>query len=269
MTRVVRLLLASALSVIFIASTASAQDAEAAQAYNEGIKLYQEKNLEGAQAAFENAIRLANAAGDEDTGKKAANAAGQLYYSIGVAKMRVGDDAAALASFNQGVAARPNDYKNYKGKALLLKKQEDIEGSIEAWLKTAEIADAAGEIGEAKKARTQAAGFAGVAMQQEDYDNVIAYSNMYLAVAESPTLHYYLAATYNKKAQYQPALEHALKSLELENNRGEHAKISYEAAMAYEGLTQFDKAVEFYQRAAVGPYKASAEHKIEQLGGGR
>ena len=110
---------------------------------------------------------------------------------------------------------------------------------------------------------------AALAMQNEDYDNVIAYANMFLAQSETPNIHFYLAATYNKKAQHQPALEHALKALELEKNRGEHAKITYEAALAYEGLAQFDKAVEYYQRAAVGPYKASAEHKIEQLSGGR
>ena len=71
MTRVVRLLFLSALAGLFLVTSASAQDPEAAKAYNEGIRLYKEKNLDGAQASFDNAINLANAAGDDDTARKA------------------------------------------------------------------------------------------------------------------------------------------------------------------------------------------------------
>lgn len=263
------MLFVSLLAGLFFVTAASAQDPEAAKAYNEGIRLYKEKDLNGAQQAFQRAVELANAAGDEQTAGKAKNVAGQLHYSIGITKMKQGDEVGAMASFDAGIAARPGDHKNYKGKALLLKKQGKIEEAIEAWLKTAEVANNAGEIGEAKRAIVQAEGFAATAMQNEEYDNVIAYGNMFLEQEETANIHFYLAATYNKKAQHQPAVEHALKALEMEKNRGEHAKIAYEAAVAYEGMAQFDKAVEFYQRAAIGPYKASAEHKIEQLGGGR
>lgn len=268
MTRVFRLSTLVLLALGLIVTAAAGQNADVAKAYNDGLALLKEKKYEEAQRAFQNASRLASQASDRETSAKADRYVNALYYNIGVLKMKVGDDDAAMKAFEAGIKAEPSDYKNYKGKATLLKKQDDNQAAMEAYMKTAEVARAAGEIGEANKAVLQAEGFAAEAMEAENHDDVIRYGTMFLESSESANIHFYMAHVYNSEAKYEPALDHALKAMELEKNRSDHPKIAYEAALAYEGLAQFDKAVEFFRSAAVGPYKASAEYKIAQLSGG-
>ncbi len=268
MTRVFRPVFLSLFAFGFAAASALAQSPEVAKAYNEGLTHLKEKKYEQAQQSFQNAQRLATQANDQETAGKAKRYVNALYYNIGVTKMKVGDDAGAMKAFEAGIQAEPGDYKNYKARATLLKKGDNAEVAMRAFLKTAEVARAAGEIGEANKAMLQAEGFAAEAMEAQKNDDVIMYGNMFLEASESANIHFYLSHAYNLQAQYQPALDHALKALELEKNQSDKAKIAYEAALAYEGLAQFSKAVEYFQMSAVGPYKASAEYKIAQLRGG-
>lgn len=268
MTRVLHSLSLLLLLLGFTAVSVFAQNADVAKAYNEGLSLLKEKNYEQAQRAFETAVRVATQAGDQETATKARRYVNALYYNVGVNRMKVGNDTGAMQSFEAGISAEPGDYKNFKAKATLLKKQGKAEEAMKAFMKTAEVARAAGEIGEANKAMLQAEGFAAEAMEAQKNDAVIMYGNMFLEAGESANIHFYLSHAYNLQAQYQPALDHALKALELEKNPTDKPKIAYEAALAYEGLAQFAKAIEYFEMAAIGPYKASAEYKIAQLRGG-
>ena len=272
MTKLTRLTFSLFLAFGLLVGAATAQDAEVAKAYNDALGKAKAKDYTAAQAAFKQAHQLATQKGESDIARKSQQYVNALYYNIGVSHTRAGDEAAALQAFEEGIQANadsPNNLlKNHKGRATIIKKQGTPEEAMEAWLEVAQVAEDAGQIGELNKALDQAEYPVAQAMEQKNYDDVVTYGNMFLESRETANVHYYMAHTYNQRGQYETALQHAAKALELETRGGNaKAKIKLEEATAYEGLGQFDNALSAYRQCQVGPYKATCDYKVDQLGG--
>jgi tetratricopeptide (TPR) repeat protein len=247
---------------------AQAPDKEAAEKYNEGLALLKEKQYEPALNTFLEAKKMADAAGDESTASKAENYAYRLYYNVGVGYVKVEDFAKALELFDKGIAMEPSYYKNYKGKAAAFKAQGNDAAAMEAFIKTAEVASAAGELEERSKALAQAEGFVAVALQAEDFDKVIETGQLYLQFSESPNVHYYMSHAFNMKGNHSKAIEHADQALSLDQgSRASKARIHFEKAEAYKNIGQFQNALDSYSQAAYGDFKQRAEHEMEVLSG--
>jgi tetratricopeptide (TPR) repeat protein len=249
-------------------AAAQAPDKEAAEKYNEGLSYLKSKDYEQALTVFLETKKVAEAAGDKGTATKADSYAYRLCYNVGVGYHKLGDYEKALEYFDQGIALEPGYYKNYKGKAAVYKAQGDEAAAMEAYIKTGEVATAAGELEERSKARAQAEGFVAKALQAKDYEKVISNGETFLQYLETADVHYYMAHSFNQTGEYQQALDHAEKALALETgSRAQKAKIHFEKAEAHKNLAQYQLALRAYSEAAYGDFKQRAEHEIEVLAG--
>lgn len=252
-------------SQLVLAQTA---DKEAAEKYNEGLALLKEKNYETALGTFLETKEIADAAGDKGTASKAENYAYRLCYNVGVGYQREGDLDKAMSLFDQGIAMEPTYYKNFKGRARVLQDQENEAAAMEAWIKTSEVATAAGELEERSKARAQAEGFVARAMKAENYSKVIENGTTFLKYSETSMVHFYLAYANNQLGKYPTALEHADKALALDQgSRSSRAKIHFERGEAYKRSGRLSEARDAYSEAAYGEFKQRAEHEIEEITG--
>lgn len=249
-------------------SIAQTPDKDAAEKYNDGLALLKQKNYEKALNVFLEAEKLANTAGDKNTAAKANSYAYRLCYNVGVGYHKDGNEAKALEYFDKGIELEPSYYKNYKGKAAVYKSQGNEEAAMETYIKTGEVATAAGELEERAKARAQAEGFVAKAVQDKNWQKVIKNGNIFLQYLETADVHYYMSHAYNQLGEYQKALDHADKALALETgSRAAKAKIYFEKAEAHKNLAQYQLALQSYSDAAYGDFKQRAEHEIEVLAG--
>lgn len=247
---------------------AQSVDKDAAEKYNEGLELLKSKDYEAALNTFAEAQKMAETAGDKGTASKAENYVYRLCYNVGVGYVKQGDYETALSYFDRGIAIEPSYYKNYKGRAAVLKDQGEDAASMEAFVKTAEVASAAGELEERSKALAQAEGFVAKSVQDKNYKAVIETGNLFLQFSESSNVHYYMANAYNQLGDYQQALAHAEQALELDTgSRASKAKIHFEMAEAYKNTGQFQQALQAYSEAAYGDFKQRAEHEMEVIAG--
>lgn len=261
--------LALLIAIAAVSSTAAqTPDKDAAEKYNEGLALLKSKNYEKALNVFQEAEKIAQKAGDKSTASKANSYAYRLCYNVGLGYHKDGNNAKALEFFQKGIDLEPSYYKNYKGKATILKEQGDEAAAIEAYIKTGEVASAAGELDERASARTQAEYLVSKGIKDDDYQSVVKNGDIFLRFLETADVHYYMAVAYNHLGKYQEALDHATKALDLETgSRTQKAKIYFEKAEAYKNLAQYQLAVQSYQEAAYGEFKQRAEHEIEVLAG--
>ncbi len=252
----------------FSSSIAQSPDPDAAAKYNEGLELLKSKDYEKALTVFLDAENIAKKAGDKGTAGKANSYAYRLCYNVGVGYHKDGAEAKALEFFDKGIELEPSYYKNYKGKAAVYKSQGNEEAAMETYIKTGEVATAAGELEERSKARAQAEGFVAKALQDKDYKKVIKNGNIFLQYLETADVHYYMSHAANELGNYQDALDHADKALALETgSRASKAKIYFEKAEAQKNLAQYQLARQSYADAAYGDFKQRAEHEIEVLDG--
>jgi len=241
---------------------------EAAEKYNEGLALLKKKDYESALNTFVETKEIADAAGDKGTAAKAENYVYRLCYNVGVRYIKKDDLDTALEYFERGIGISPTYYKNYKGRATVYQTKGDVAAAMEAFIKTADVASAAGELDERSKALKQAEGFVAKSLQAEDYKKVIENGNLYLQFSETANVHSYLAHSYNELGDYQDALDHAEKALELDKgSRASKAKIHFERGEAYRSIGQYQNAVQAYSEAAYGEFKQRSEHEMEMISG--
>jgi tetratricopeptide (TPR) repeat protein len=261
-----------ALAFVMIAGVQSleAQSAnkDAAEKYNQGLALLKLKDYEGALTTFEETKTIAEAAGDKGTASKAENYVYRLCYNVGVGYIKSDDLDTALGHFEKGITISPTYYKNYKGRATVYKEQGNEAAAMEAFIKTADVASEAGELDERSKALKQAEGFVAKSLQAENYKKVIENGNVYLQFSETANVHYYMSHSYNELGDYQLALTHAEKALELDKgSRASKAKIHFEMGEAYKNIGQYQNAVQSYSEAAYGEFKQRSEHEMEMISG--
>jgi len=261
------------LAIVMIAGIqllpAQSANKEAAEKYNEGRGFLKEKDYESALSTFIETKELADAAGDKSTAARAENYIYRLYYNVGVQHKRDGDLEAALGYFEDGISLKPTYYKNYKGRATIYQEKGDEAAAMEAFIQTAEVASEAGELDERSKALKQAEGFVGKSMEAENYKKVVENGKVFLQFyQESATVNFYLSHAYNALGDYQSALTHAGKALELDKgSRASKAKIHFERGEAYRSIGQYQNAVQAYSEAAYGEFKQRSEHEMEMISG--
>ena len=270
--RILPLLVTTLVLTFAMAATAptllAQADKDAAEKYNEGLGLLKEKDYKGALTVFLEAKDVAEAAGDKGTASKAENYAYRLTYNVGLQEMKAGNMEGALQYFEDGIAMEPSYYKNYKGRASVLKSMGQDEAAMEAFVKTSEVATESGELEERSKAMTQAEGFVAQAMAKEDFDAVIATGSKFLEFSETANVHFYLSHAYNMQGDYEQAIAHADKALELDQgSRASKARIHFEKAEAFRNTGRYDAALQSYAEAAYGDFKQRAEYMIEELSG--
>jgi tetratricopeptide (TPR) repeat protein len=272
-----RQILTLLLLAIIVAVPAAAQDYK--EAYNAGLAAATAKNYPEALRKFSEASDGAKAEGDADVEARSNKIIGQIEYSLGVKETRAESFDAALTHFENGMTRYPTYAKNFLGKALALKKLERPDDAMLAFKQAMEVGNANQDRATARKAETAISEhfvyLASSALSRNASGATAADGDAALAhlarvadyVEPGADVMYYTAVAYQAKGQATDAIAAADKSLELHRgSRTDKAKIYFVKGEALMRAGDSAGARTAFQSAAVGSYRASAEHFIELLG---
>ncbi|HEX7070387.1 MAG TPA: hypothetical protein VF190_06265 [Rhodothermales bacterium] len=254
-------------------------DQEYKKAYNSGLEAAKAKKYDEAYQAFSRAVQLAKQAGDADVQSRALKIMTQLDYARGTSDLKAENWAAAIQDFDKGIANDPKYAKNYYGKAMALKNQNNWPEALAMYKKAIEVATASGERDVAQQAqgaiRDQYIFLASSALAGDGGNPTRAGATAaleHLAAAEqelpSPDadVFYYRAEAYKVLGEYDQAVAAADRALELHTgSKTDKAKIYFVKGEALMLNGNNDAAKLAFQEAQFGNFKASAQHYLETL----
>lgn len=275
-TSTLRMLTLLLLAVI-LAVPASAQEYK--EAYNAGLAAAEAKNYAEALRKFTEAADGARSEGDTDVQSRANRIIGQIEYTFGVRQTRSENYDQALSHFENGITRHPTYAKNYLGKALALKKLDRIDDAMSFFQQAIQVGQENADSGTARTAenaiRDHYVYLASTALSRTpsgatrtDADEALAHlEKMAEYVEPDADAHYYRAVALNAKGQTADAVAAADTALELHRgSRTDKAKIYFVKGEALMRAGDAAGAREAFRNAAVGNYRASAEHFLEVLG---
>ena len=261
--------------------TVSAQES-AASLYNDGLAKLKEKNYQEALTSLEKAIEVADPEADKKVvGLAKRNCAFACYY-VGNGLRKSEDYDGAIEMYEKGISYSTSVYNNYSGKAQALEGKGDLAGSVQAYIKAADMTEKVGKksiesgkeergqklIDRADKMVKKAANFSAKAYSAKNWDNTIATAQAFLDVREGANPHYYMAMALKAKGKGQEALTHVDKALEMAED-ADKGKMYFGKGQIHEALGQKSQAIEAYGMVKDTKYAERAKYNAEKLGGGR
>ena len=280
MKTLIRILMLVVLTTGLNATAAWAQDdQEYKKAYNSGLEAAQAKNYNDAYEAFSRAATLAREAGDADVENRARKIMTQIDYSRGAAALKAESFDTALEHFEAGIANNEAYAKNYYGKALALKNQDNWDGALATFKQAIEIATAEGDRQVAQNARDairdQYVFLASTALAGNGDSPTRAGATQALAHLDELETHvpepdadvfYYRAEAHKVIGDYDQSVASADRALELHNgSRSDKAKIYFVKGEALMLSGQNDAAKLAFEEAQFGNFRAPAQHYLETL----
>ncbi len=238
---------------------------------DKALRLARAKEYESALATFEKVVALAQELGDQDALKRATQGISAMHYNIGRKLVTQKKFEEALQHFDKAIEIDPADPKNYYMRAFTLRQMGQDEESIQWYLKTVEVAKAAGNERIARMAQQNVGKgyvvWAARALQENKPEEALKHLEKALEYMKpNADIHYYYAVAYNALGEYEKAVEHAQQALQLEKGgRVKKARIYFELGMAYKYLGNKEKAREAFKNALYGPVKARAEYELKYL----
>ncbi len=278
-TRMIRLFRTTVTLLIAFTLALPAAAQEYKEAYNAALTAAKANNLTEALQKFTLAANGAKAAGDTDVERRSNKVIAQIEYKLGLSSTQADDFAGALRHFDNGIARFPSYSKNYLGRGLALKKLDRLDDAIAAFQQAIQAGDAEADR-QTSRAATEAIRdhFVFVASSalsknggrpsSADVEEAMASlaKATELLEADSDIL-YYTALAYKAKGDLANTVASADKALELHRgSRTDKAKIWFVKGEALVALGDAAGARAAFTEAAVGQYKASAEHYLETLG---
>jgi len=239
--------------------------------YQIGMALYNDKKIDEAIDKFKETIDIANAFGDNDVVGKASNALSQLYYFQGSANYKQKMFSEALDFYNKSIDLQPENVKAYYMIAAVYKGLDDDENVLAAAKKSAEMAKAENDNkyyqGSLKLGRDYFLIKANSAKDAKNYDDAIGYLKNSLEFdGENSTTYYLMVQIYSSMQNWGETITAAEKGLEFDkDNPTDQAKFYYEMGNAFMGMEENEKACDAFKKAAVGPFKESADYQIEHV----
>lgn len=238
-------------------------------------KTYQsERSLESVNIAIEyysEAQEVAEEFGDDQVRDNARAAIPQLHYIKSVLQFRAEIYEGAIESLDRAIDLNSNYATAYYQKAVVLKKMNpnDIEPAMEWYDRAIEIGEMVQDNRTVQNAREGAAEeliYRAVNLaENRNFDQAIEYLNRVENFQpESADAHYRLAEIYNQRGNWENALTHANRALELESGGVvAQAKIYFELGTAYKGQGQVNNACDAFENATYGDFSGPANHELE------
>lgn len=239
--------------------------------YQIGMSLYNDKKIDEAIDKFKETIDIADAYGDFDVSDKASNALAQLYYFQGSLNYKQDMFAEALEFFNKSIELQPDNVKACYMIAAVYKSLDDDENVLAAAKKSAEMAKAGNDNkyyqGSMKLGRDYFLIKANSAKDAKKFDEAIGYLKNSLEFdGENATTYFLMVQIYNNLQKWDEAIAAAEKGLQFEReDPAEKAKFYYELGNAFMGKGENEEACGAFKKAAVGPFKESAEYQMEHV----
>lgn len=241
----------------------------AAAKYKEFQQDKQASILDEAVEYFSEAADIAEEYNDDRIGERADGVVTQLIYARGVLLYEEEDYEGAMEAMEEVLERNPNSAKAIYQQGLIVDQDDELDEAIELWQEAAEVAEKAGDSETANRAnskiRDELVYRAANKIEDdelesamEDLQRALEYDENYVST------HYRLAEAYNQMEQYEQALEHANRALELESGgRTDQARIYFEIGTAHKNLENQAEACDAFANAAYGDFRSSAEHEME------
>jgi tetratricopeptide (TPR) repeat protein len=239
--------------------------------YQIGMALYNEQKMDEAIDKFKETIDIANAYGDVDVVNKASNALSQLYYYQGSVSYKQKTFSEALDYFDKSKELQPENVKAYYMIAAVYKALDDDENVLAAAMKSAEMAKAGNDNkyyqGSLKLGRDYFLIKGKEAKDAKNYDDAIRLLKNSLEFdGENSTTYFLLVQINSSLENWDETIAAVEKGLECEkDDPTEKAKFYYELGNAFLGKEDNAKACDAFKKAAVGPYKESADYQMEHV----
>lgn len=235
--------------------------------YKVAYNLYKDKKIVEAIAAFEETVVVSEKYNSAEMKDKAKDIIPKLYNAVAGSYSKNDEFDKAIENYNKAIEADPNYVTAYLGMALVYRKMEDE-------TKLAETLDKIKAFNNAKAdEQANKIGYAFYVKQgagligSKDYSNAEKMLVKATNYDDSNAVTYYqLAKAYNGLKDYDKAIEASNKAIELENGGVEKkAKLYYELALSYQAKGDNASACDAFKNAAYGAYKANAEYQIEHV----
>jgi tetratricopeptide (TPR) repeat protein len=255
--------------LIGLTTAAIAQEKSAASIYNEGLAKLKEKDYEAGYPLIEEALKVAEAAGNEKVVSLAKRNGAKAAYNLGSAKRKAKAYDEALVLFERGIELNPKYSSNYMGRAMALEGKGDGEGAVKGYLAAADLAKESGKADRAAQLVKKATSTVSKLYKAKKYDAAIAAGVIHIELKENANIHYYMAKCYEKKKVTNDAENHINKAVELATASGQPVPDKYYwlQGNVLESLKKNQDATAAYKKISGEKYKANAEYRIKELGG--
>lgn len=228
-------------------------------------------NATAALEAFKASKELAEEFGDNQIAQQARGAIPQLYYLRSVHEFRDENYDAALADLETALELNENYAVAYyqKGVVMKAKTPDDFDSFMEWYDKAIEVAERTDDSRTLNNARNGARDeliYRAVNLAEERrfgraielLEKVEKYDS------ESASAHYRLAEIHNERGNWNRALEHARRALDLESGGvTDRAKIYFELGTAYKGQGETSNACDAFENARYGDFTDPANHELQ------
>ncbi|MEM1128222.1 MAG: tetratricopeptide repeat protein [Bacteroidota bacterium] len=283
--RLGRLMMVAFLLALIPTVGAQAQDdQEYKRVYNSAIEAAKAKQYAQAYELYTQAVQLAQTAGDQEIVDKSKGVLAQIDQAYATRALRQENFEQALEHSETGIANDPNRAANYYNRGLALKKMDRIDDAMAAFVETIEVAQANSD----RRIANLATGaisdhytyLAGAALNRNNNNpsradanealEALATIEQFEQVEAGYEVFYYRAVAQRALGQPQEALTSANQALEMfRGSKSDGAKIHFVIGEIQMEQGNMDAARVAFQEASYGQYKASAEHYLENVIGGR
>ncbi len=183
----------------------------------------------------------------------------------------------SLAFYDKALAMKENLYQAHLGKGMVYKDMDEIDSMLEEFAIAKEGALARNDtktIGTANKAIDKYFNtiikeeFEAIDPEEPEYEYVVeACANALNANPDNARAYYYLASIYNKKIEFDLAIESAQKGLSSETEAVWISALNFELGNAFQNTAEYDKACETLKKVMEEPFLTRAEKKMGSLPG--
>lgn len=244
-----------------------AQDATATSLYNKGLASLKAKDYENGYAQIEEALKAAEAEGNEKVIAIANKNGAKAAFNLGQAKLKAKAIDEANTLFARGLEMNPNYSSNIMGLAQILDAQGSKVESIKKFFEAVAMAKTNGKEKTAANITKRAGSVIGKLYKAKDYAKVAEAGKAYLAFDENSRVNYYVAKAFEKQKDNASAVPFINKAVELVAASGKPVKDSYYWTQGniLEATGNKADAKAAYQKITGEKYKANADFRIKGL----
>ena len=247
----------------------SAQDATAASLYNKGLASLKAKDYETGYPQIEEALKVAEAEGNEKVVTLAKKNGAKAAYNLGSAKRKAKAYDEALTLFARGIELSPDYSSNYMGRAQALDGKGEKTEAVKAYIAAADLAEKGEKADRAVQLVKKAGSIVGKLYSGKNYAGAIEAGKAHLELKEAEKVHYYMGQSFAKQKDNANAATHINKAVELAEASSTPTPDKYYWAQGniLEATGDKASALAAYKKITGEKYKANADFKVKELGG--
>ena len=253
--------------LIAFSAVSIAQEATATSLYNKGLASLKAKDYENGYPQIEEALKAAEAEGNEKVITIAKKNGAKAAYNLGAIKRKAKAYDEAMTLFNRGIELNPEYSSNYMGRAQALEGKGETLESIKAYLAAADLAEKSGKAERAGKLVKKAGSMVGKLYSNKDYANATTIGKAFLELKDIHKVNYYVAKSLEKQKDNASAVAYINKAVELATASGTAVPDKYFWAQGniLEATGSKATAKTAYQKITGDKYKANAEYRLKEL----